>query len=162
MRLLACAAVVVASAIAASACASGHSETKQSTTDAIQLHETNYERLPPSLRNFIRSLIASPTDGPLHEIDVYGPRSRSALVKASSGDVVMEDTSESKQRFYLVVVRGHFVCNGCSGPPGHKPPRGTIETHVWSQAEGATDFGISNSLPAAMSRLHALAVITLS
>jgi len=54
---------------------------------------------------------------------------------------------EAKERFYLVVLHGRFVCNGCSGPAGHKPPHGTIETHVWS---------------AAVSRLQRLATIRLS
>ena len=69
---------------------------------------------------------------------------------------------EAKERFYLVVLHGRFVCNGCSGPAGHKPPHGTIETHVWSAAEGSTDFGIGSSLPAAVSRLQRLATIRLS
>lgn len=103
-----------------------------------------------------------PPDGPVRRIDVYGPGSRAALVKASSGDIVVESPREQKMRFYLVVLHGRFVCNGCSGPAGAGPPHGTIETRVWSPAEGGTDFGISNSLPAAMSRLHRLATITLS
>jgi hypothetical protein len=43
-----------------------------------------------------------------------------------------------------------------------KPSHGTIETHVWSPSEKAGDFGIQNSLPAAVSRLHRLATITIS
>ena len=74
----------------------------------------------------------------------------------------MESPGELKQRFYLVVLHGQFVCNGCSGPAGRKPPQGTIETHVWSSAGGSTDFGIGPSLPAAVSRLNRLAVITTS
>ncbi len=118
--------------------------------------------MPPSLQNFIHSTIATEPNGEMSEIDVYGPGSRAALVKASSGDVVTESPSELKRRFYLVVLHGHFVCNGCSGPAGHKPPHGTIETQVWSPAEGSTDFGISNSLPAAVSQLPRPATITLS
>jgi hypothetical protein len=162
MRALACAAVVVASVLATSACAGSRSATKRSSTDAIQLHQTFSGPVPASLRNFVRSLIASPEDGPVNEVDVYGPGSRSALVEASSGDGVTESAGELKQRFYLVVLHGQFVCDGCSGPAGHKPPRGTIETHVWSSVEKSTDFGISGGLPAAVSRLNRLAVITTS
>jgi hypothetical protein len=162
MRALVCAAVVIASALASSACGGSHSSHNQASTDAIRLHESSSKSLPPPLQNFIHSIEAGSPDGRVHEIDVYGPGSRAALVKASSGDVVMEGANEAAQRFYLVVVHGHFVCRGCSGPAGHKPPHGTIETHVWSRTEGSTDFGISSSLPPAMSQLHRLAVIRLS
>lgn len=162
MKALACAAVVIA--LGTSACASGHtrSDTSTTKTDAVQMHASGYNSLTPPLQNFIRSIIAAPSDGPVHEIDVYGPGSRSALVKASSGDIVVMSPREARLRFYLIVDRGRFVCGGCSGPAGHKPPRGTIETHVWSQAEGGTDFGIGSRLPAAVSRLQRLAVIKLS
>ena len=162
MRALACAAVVIA--LGTSACASSHarSETSTTKTDAIQLHASGYNSLTLPLQNFIRSLIAAPADGPINEIDVYGPGTRAALVRASSGDIVVMSPREARQRFYLIAARGRFVCDGCSGPAGHKPPHGTVETRVWSQAEGGTDFGICGGLPAAVSRLHRLAVIKLS
>jgi hypothetical protein len=160
MRALACAAVLIA--LGTSACAGGHRTSTQSSTDAIQLHQSGYDQLPLRLQNFIHSIIAAPTDGPIKKIEVYGPGSRAALVKASSGDVVVESPREATRRFYLIVVHGNFVCAGCSGPAGNKPPHGTIETHVWSPVEGGTDFGIQNSLPTAVSRLPRLAVVTLS
>ncbi len=92
-------------------------------------------------------------------IEVYGPASRATLVEASSGEVVAESSRERKARFYLIVLRGHFVCESCSRPPGGRSPRGTIETQVWSPTEGETDFGISDKLSAGMSRLSRLAVI---
>jgi hypothetical protein len=165
MRALACAAVLVASALGLSACGSSHSRSDTSTTktDAIEERTSSgYFSLPPSLQNFVHSTVATESTGQTSEIDIYGPGSRAALVKASSGDVVTESSGELKQRFYLIVLHGHFICNGCSPPAGVKPPHGTIETHIWSRAEGSTDFGISHSLPAAVSQLHRLAVITLS
>jgi hypothetical protein len=164
MRAVSVAAVLVVLALGAAACASSHaSGPNQSSTNAIQLHESGYGSLPPSLQSFVKATIKDePPTGSVNEIDVYGPGSRAALVKASSGDVVVESRRERKLRFYLVVLRGHFVCKSCSGPAAAKPPHGTIETRVWSPAEGGTDYGISSSLPAAMSRLHRLAVITLS
>ena len=155
-------AVVIGCALGVSACASSHSARNQSSTDAIELHESGYGSLPPPLQNFIHSTIATEPSGEMSEIDVYGPGSRAALVKASSGDAVLESSGELKQRFYLIVLHGNFVCTGCSGPAGAKPPQGTIETHVWSRAEGSTDFGISHGLPAAVSQLPRLATITLS
>jgi hypothetical protein len=151
-------------ALGASACASSQaSATNGTKTDAIQLHESGDGSLPPSLQSFFKSTIKNDElTGSLNEIDVYGPGSRTALVRASSGDVVVESPRELKLRFYLLVLHGHFVCTSCGGPATTKPLRGTIETRVWSSAEGGTDFGISSSLPAAMSRLHRLAVVTLS
>lgn len=120
-------------------------------------------QLPAPLQKFIHSTVTTSTSGnSFDEVDVYGPGSRTALVKASSGDIVYESTKEETMRFYLVVAHGHFVCDECSGPPGHKPPRGTIETFVWSAQEKSTDFGIQNGLPAAVSHLHRLAEIKYS
>ena len=65
-----------------------------------------------------------------------------------------------KERFYLIVLHGHFSCYGCSVPAGASAPTGTIETSVWSHAAGGTDFGIGNGLPAAVSRLPWLGSIT--
>lgn len=163
MKALACAAVLIASTLGMSACAGGHSGSNQSSTDAIQLRESTNGPLSQPLRNLIHTTIKTGSpDGPVNEIEVYGPGSRAALVKASSGDVMVESARERTERFYLIVLHGQFVCQSCSGPAGAEPPRGTIETRVWSPAAGGTDFGISNSLPATMSRLHRLATITLS
>ncbi len=155
-------AAVIACALGVSACASSHSAPNQSSTDAIELHESSYGSLPPSLQNFIHSTIATEPNGEMREIDVYGPGSRAALVKASSGDVVTESPSELRQRFYLIVFHGHFICRSCTGPAGSKPPQGTIETRVWSHGEGAADYGIQSSLPPAVSLLNQVATITLS
>jgi len=93
------------------------------------------------------------------QVVVYGPGSRYLLVKASSGDLIQKTASERKG-FYLVVVHGHFV--GFSHPAGTKAPRGRIETQVWSATEGVTDTGISDRLPAAVFRLHKVAVVALA
>jgi hypothetical protein len=163
MKAVVGAAVLVVIALATSACAGGHSASSTSSTDALRLHESTSGPLSQPLRGFIHSTIKTGTpDGPVNEIDVYGPASRSALVTASSGESVAESPRELKERFYLLVLHGHFVCGSCSGPAGAKPPHGTIETHIWSPAEGSTDFGISNSLPPALGHLHRLATITLS
>lgn len=91
---------------------------------------------------------------------VYGPGSRYLLVKASSGDLVGKNAGKG---FYLIVLHGHFVCNGCSRPFGSKarPPRGKIATEVWSPRTGQTDFGLGNR-PVAMSHLGGPTVIQIS
>lgn len=162
MKALVCAGVVLASLLATAGCASSHAVHRESSTDAIQLHQSGHNELSPKLQSFIRSTIRDSPDGQASEIDVYGPGTRAALVKASSGNVVYPTGREATEPFYLIVLHGQFVCQDCSGPAGHKAPQGTIETRVWSPTAGGTDFGIGDSLPSAVSSLHRLAVITLS
>jgi hypothetical protein len=92
-------------------------------------------------------------------VSVYGPGSRTDLVKASSGDGVNETPKEHTMRFYLVVLNGNFVCENCSVPPGAGPPHGTVGTSVWSAQEGGTDGGLGDSAGPGVSRLHRLATI---
>jgi hypothetical protein len=159
VRAIACAAAVLACALATSGCASSLAAHQQSSTDAVRLHESSYGQLSWPLRNFIHSTIASSSDDSISEIDVYGPASRAALVKASSGDGVFESPREQQKLFYLIVLHGRFVCGLCSGPAGAKPPQGTIETFIWSHGAAAAGYGIRSSLPAAVSLLNRLAVI---
>lgn len=91
-------------------------------------------------------------------VAVYGPGSRRALVKASSGDLVQEIPAERKG-FYLIVLHGHFVAG--SHPAGTNALRGTVETQVWSAKEGVTDTGISNRLPAAVSQLRGPTLVSI-
>jgi hypothetical protein len=123
------------------------------------------DRLPaPLLRRITalaRSTARSLGDPSVKTAQVYGPDSRYLLVKASSGDLVQKTVRERKG-YYLIVLRGHFVCDSCSGPAGAKPPHGTIATQVWSPTEGGTDFGVSDRLTPAMSRLPRPTVINLS
>lgn len=82
---------------------------------------------------------------------------------ASSGDRVLETPSQAKERFYAIVLHGWFSnCLSCNHPAERKPKHGTIETRVWSAAAGTTDYGISKSLPAAMSGIHRVARFTMS
>ena len=140
--------------LAASACGSG-----QRATATSGPHGAAYHSLPPSLRVFIRFTLAKPVNGPTHEIDVYGPGTHAALEKAAMGDIVNDP--DPKKDFYLIVEHGRYVCGACS-TNGGPPPRGAIETSVWSARRGETDGGIGSKLPAAMSRLHPIAVLTLS
>src|SRR5579862_3490773 len=106
------------------------------------------ERIAAEARGTARSL----GDTSVKTAEVYGPDSRYLLVKASSGDLVQKLARE-RRGFYLIVLHGHFICRGCSVPPGGKPPRGSIATVVWSRSEGVTDSGVSSHLGPAMSRL---------
>jgi hypothetical protein len=92
-------------------------------------------------------------------IEVYGPGSRAALVKASSGPPVTVTPSQRKARFYLFVLHGRFV--GPSQPAGKKAPQRKIETQVWTPTGGVTDLGISDRVPHGVTRLHRLAVVRL-
>jgi hypothetical protein len=146
---------LVAVTLAASACGSSHPAVSNG------LHSAAYRALPLSLRTYIHSTLARANDGPTHQIDVYGPGRHAALERAAMGDIVRDP--ERKKDFYLIVQHGQYVCTSCSGPPGGgKPPHGMVETTVWSTTRGGTDWGIAPELPASMSSLHPIAVITLS
>ena len=63
-------------------------------------------------------------------------------------------TTDRKQGwFYVIAVRGHFVCAWCPRPPGGPSPQGSIATRIWSPAGHGGGFGIRKSLPASFSRL---------
>ena len=142
--------------------AQGEPQGPAPTTPFSAVHVSGGAQLPPRLLKVIARMIHAPAGSPdrsfVRRVEVYGPGSESALVRASSGDLVPASPGR-KAGFYLVVLHGRFVCGSCSGPANAKPPHGTIETRVWSPVVGGTDFGLTNRLPAAMSRLHRLAVI---
>jgi hypothetical protein len=144
--------VLVAVALALSACGGSHAVT---ITDGAPgpVHTT----LPAPLVKLIHSF-SSDSGVTAKRVEVYGPGSRRALVKASSGDLVQKIAAERKG-FFLIVLHGHFVAG--LHPHGAKAPRGTVETQVWSATEGVTDTGISNRLPAAVYRLKGPTLVAL-
>jgi hypothetical protein len=153
MKTLTGLAVLVGATFALAACGGSHAITITGAAPS-QVHTT----LPAPLVKLIHSFSTDRGVSSKRAV-VYGPDSRYQLVKASSGDLV-EKSARERKGFYLIVLRGHFV--GFSHPAGTKAPRGTIETQVWSATEGVTDTGIGDRLPAAVSGLHRLAVVTLS
>ena len=167
MRRSGAAALLAATALTAAACggmqATGEPQGPAPTTPFSAVHISGGAQLPPRLLKMVARMIHPPAGSPdrsaVRRIDVYGPGSRIGLVRASSGEWVQTTRREKKARFYLIVLHGRFVCGSCSGPANAKPPHGTIETTVWSPVFGGTDFGLSSRLPAAVSRLHRLAVI---
>jgi hypothetical protein len=165
MKDLTGAAVLLAVILVLSACVGGHavsaamSGPKAADSRVVVLR--GHRLRAPLLKRIVvlaRKTARSLGDTSVKTARVYGPDSRYALVKASSGDLVQK-TADGRKRFYLIVLRGHFVCDSCSGPAGAKPPRGTIATAVWSGTAGGTDFGLTRRLPATMSRLGSPTVI---
>ena len=153
MKMLTGLAVLVAATLALSGCGAGHRVVTITDHNPGPVHTT----LPAPLVKLIRSFSS---DGGVtaKRVEVYGPGSRRALVKASSGDLVQKVATERKG-FFLIILHGHFVAG--SHPAGTKAPRGTVETQVWSAAEGVTDTGISNDLPAAVYRLKGPTLVAL-
>lgn len=160
MKVLTSSAVLVGATLALSACGGN----ARAMAGGPRLFATNTtlpaplaKRLAAEARGTARSL----GDPSVKTAQVYGPNSRYLLVKASSGDLVQKVASERKG-FYLIVLHGHFVCGGCTGPtPGAKPARGKIVTEVWSPKTGQTDFGIGNK-PVATSHLRGPTVVALA
>ena len=87
---------------------------------------------------------------PLTAVRVYGPASYRAVLKASDGTTT---TNRRKGRFYVIVLRGRFVCAWCPRPPGAQSPHGSIVTRIWSPNGHGGGFGIRSKLPASLSRL---------
>lgn len=141
--MLTSAGVLVAATLALSACGGSHRVVADQAS--VQQHTT----LPAPLVKLIQSF-STDRSVTAKRVKVFGPGSRRALVKASSGDLVQKIAAERKG-FYVIVLHGHFVAG--SHPAGTKAPRGAVETQVWSVKEGVTDTGISNRLPAAVYRL---------
>ena len=154
MKMLTGSAVLVAAMLALPACGGSHAVTITDAAPGSVLHTT----LPASLVRLIHSF-RSDSGLTANRVEVYGPGSRRELVKASSGDLVQKLEAERKG-FYVIVLHGHFVAG--SHPQGTKAPRGTVETQVWSAAEGVTDTGISNRLPAALYRLNSPTLVRVS
>jgi hypothetical protein len=153
-------AVLVAAALALSAC--GGSQRVAYTGGPDLVHMTLPAPLVKRLASEARGIARSLGDPSVKTAQVYGPDSRYLLVKASTGDLVQKLARERKG-FYLIVLHGHFVCHGCSRPPGSTatPPWGKIATEVWSPKTGQTDFGISNK-PVTTAHLGGHSVIQIS
>jgi len=157
MRISIGAAASVVAMFVLSSCGTGHEAlTTGRDLPALAFPAPLMKRLASEARTTARSL----GDPSVRTAQIYGPDSRYLLVKASSGDLVQKLLRERKG-FYLIVLHGHFVCKSCSAPAGANLPRGKIATSVWSPRTGGTDFGLSNGLPATMSRLASPTVISL-
>jgi len=70
---------------------------------------------------------AAKANGDAHpsSVIVFASRRHEANIAAGAGTGVI-----GSEPVYLVVIRGHFVCSGCSGPPGSSPPKGDVMTMV--------------------------------
>jgi hypothetical protein len=64
-------------------------------------------------------------------------------------------------RAYLVLIRGHFVCRGCSRPLGAKPPRGRVAYVIWVPGRGVTDDGLQAHVPKGVRRLGRIVTLRL-
>jgi hypothetical protein len=160
MKTLTGAAVLVAATLALSACGGSHG----AISGGPRLLAATTTLPAPLAKRFAaeaQGMAKSLGDPAVKTAQVYGPDSRYLLVKASSGDLV-EKVGRERRGFYLIVLHGHFVCGGCTGPvAGAKPARGKIATEVWSLKTGRTDFGLGNR-PVAMSHLRGPTVIMLA
>jgi hypothetical protein len=64
-------------------------------------------------------------------------------------------------RAYLIVIRGRFVCQACSRPPGAKPPRGRVAYDIWVPGVGVSDFGLQSRMPRRLRRLGRIVTMRL-
>jgi hypothetical protein len=81
---------------------------------------------------------------------VYGPASYRVALHAFSGGTT---PNRRKGRFYVIVVRGRFVCAWCPRPPGAESPQGSIATKLWSPTGHGGGFGLNRKVPGSLSLL---------
>ena len=67
-----------------------------------------------------------------------------ALTSATPGDT----TGRATITVYLVTIKGQFVCNLCTGPPGSHAPTGTyLSLVIDARTFEGTDTGLSHKPP---------------
>ena len=90
------------------------------------------------LEAIVRRTAAADGDAKPSSVMVYASRRHEANIAAGAGTGVV-----GRAPVYLVVIRGHFVCNACSGPAGHAAPTGDYVTLVLARKSlHGLDFGI--------------------
>jgi hypothetical protein len=83
---------------------------------------------------------------PARTVRVYGPASYKAALAAWDGGATTPNGR--KGRYYVIVVRGHFVATGFAASPS-----GSVASRLWSPTSGSSGTAFSNKLPASISRL---------
>ena len=58
-----------------------------------------------------------------------------------------EPPDPKNPRAYLIMLRGRFICDSCSIPPGAKPPRGTFAYSIWIPGRGSPAGGLQPDIP---------------
>jgi hypothetical protein len=120
MRFLV-AALAIGLALTAGACGGSHQSQSSRVTSLPGLTATKLARLEAMVRD------AAKAEGDAHpsSATVFASRRHEANIAAGAGSGV-----PGSGPVYLVIVRGHFVCNDCTGPANVAPPRGTVITMV--------------------------------
>jgi lambda repressor-like predicted transcriptional regulator len=106
-----------------------------------------------------RTQLGSLGDQSVDTAEIFGPAPRLELIRASEESPYRPPKASIPDPggYYLIVLRGSFVCGWCSAigaVPGHpwKPPHGTLVTIVWSPSDpyyfAAKDFTSGDLLPA--------------
>ncbi len=65
-------------------------------------------------------------------------------------------------RVWVIVIKGRFVCDSCSGPPGHHAPRGGSAQSIWLPGQGVSDFGLTRRVPPGLSKLGHVTKLSLT
>jgi hypothetical protein len=95
----------------------GSAGSRHHATSLPGLTATKLVRLETIVRGAARA------DGDAHpsSATVFASRRHEANIAGGAGSGV-----PGNQPVYLVIIRGHFVCNDCSGPANAVPPRGNV------------------------------------
>jgi hypothetical protein len=85
---------------------------------------------------------------------------KNAAERATTPGAVPPDPANP--RAYLIVIRGRFVCRGCSRPPGANPPRGRVAYSIWVPGHGISDWGLQARPPRGLRELGRIVVLELA
>lgn len=115
-RRLVAGAALVGAALLAGGCGSSRHATSLSGLTRAKLAR---------LEAMVRSAAKASGDAHPTSATVYASRRHEANIAAGAGSGI-----PGTQPVYLVVVRGNFVCDACTGPAGAAPPHGHVITMV--------------------------------
>jgi hypothetical protein len=114
--------------------------------------------VPPTVASLARGMAASLGDKHVTSAWVI-ETTKDAAENATTPGAVPPDRHDP--RAYLVLIRGHFVCNLCSRPVDADPPRGRVAYDIWVLGRGVTDFGLQARLPKGIRRLGRIVTLRL-
>jgi hypothetical protein len=136
--------VVVAATACGSASATGH------RTGALHVAASHGQSVPRSAVQRLTAMadktIKLNGDHPVQWATAVMTTRAKALTSATPGD---SEPSGGAAVVYLITIKGHFVCDLCSVPPGGRAPAGTYLSLVITAGNfrGESDFGLSHSPP---------------
>jgi hypothetical protein len=149
-RVLMIAAIATAVAAGATSMAVGGAQTVHPVGRGLPISQ---------LVSIARGMVASLGDPKVHTAWVMATTKYAAEQATYPGS---EPPGPSNPQAFLIAIRGRFVCETCTRPPGAKAPKGTFGYDIWVPNEGVSDFGLQPHIPAGLHRLGPVITLPLT